>query len=156
VNHSFTKAMLFFVAGNILANYQTKSITAVRGVRFRLPISGLLWMAGFLAITGTPPFGPFLSEFTILRAAFEQGYGGVGVVCLALLAMIFIGMATAMLGMAQGRPHDQAEAVPSRETVFSILPPAVLGALVLLLGLYIPAGLNEALHEATVLLGGAP
>ena len=39
----------------------------VRGrcARCRCPAS--LWLAGFLAITGSPPFGTFLSEFTILR-----------------------------------------------------------------------------------------
>ena len=31
VNHSLTKAMLFLVAGNILAAYRTKSIAEVRG-----------------------------------------------------------------------------------------------------------------------------
>jgi hydrogenase-4 component F len=71
VNHSLVKATLFMVAGNILAVYKTRS-TGVRGVLQVLPVSGALWVAGFLAITGSPPFGPFLSEFTILKAAFDQ------------------------------------------------------------------------------------
>ena len=37
VNHSLTKAMLFFAAGNILALYRTKSTTRVRGVLRTLP-----------------------------------------------------------------------------------------------------------------------
>lgn len=74
-----TKAMLFLLAGNILAVYHSKSTTGVKGVLRVLPMSGLLWMAGFLAITGSPPFGPFLSEVTILKAALDQGRGGVAV-----------------------------------------------------------------------------
>ena len=71
VNHSLTKAMLFFAAGNILAVYRTKSTDHARGVLRTLPVTGLLWIAGFLAITGSPPFGPFLSEFAILKGAID-------------------------------------------------------------------------------------
>ena len=47
VNHSFTKAALFLVAGNILAEYRSKSTSDVRGVLRLLPASGVLWIAGF-------------------------------------------------------------------------------------------------------------
>src|SRR5439155_6113772 len=49
VNHSLTKAMLFLVAGNILAAYRTKSTADVRGVLRALPLSGVLWVAGLFA-----------------------------------------------------------------------------------------------------------
>ncbi len=100
--------MLFLVAGNILTAYKSKSTADVRGVLRVLPISGVLWVAGFLAITGSPPFGPFLSEFTILKAALDQGRNGVAFVYLLLLAAIFVGMASAVLGMAQGTPGTTA------------------------------------------------
>ena len=38
-----------------------------------LPVSGGLFLAGFFAITGSPPFGPFVSEFTILNGAIDRG-----------------------------------------------------------------------------------
>ena len=44
----------------------------------RLPLSGTLFLLGFLAITGSPPFGPFVSEFTILNGAFTTGRFVVG------------------------------------------------------------------------------
>ena len=104
VNHSLAKAMLFLLSGNILARYQTKNISQVRGLLRAAPATGLLWVAGFLAITGTPPFGLFLSKFTILKAAFDGGHVWIGVMLLAFLAVIFIGMTTAFLAMAQGEP----------------------------------------------------
>lgn len=70
VNHSLTKGMLFLVAGNILAYYQTKKASDVRGILRILPVTGILWTAGLFAISGSPPFGVFLSELTILKAAF--------------------------------------------------------------------------------------
>ncbi len=93
INHSLTKAMLFLVAGNILATFGTKAIRDVRGVLKVVPWSGVLWLAGFLAITGTPPFGAFLSEFTILKAALDLDRGWVAGIYLLLLAIIFVGMA---------------------------------------------------------------
>jgi len=56
----------------------------VRGLLRVLPASGALWLAGVFAITGTPPFGPFLSEFTILKAALDQGH-----VVVAVLYLVF-------------------------------------------------------------------
>jgi hydrogenase-4 component F len=154
VNHSLTKAMLFLVAGNILAVYQTKSTAEVRGVLRVLPMSGILWVAGFLAITGSPPFGPFLSELTILKAALDQGRAGVAIAYVVLLMTIFVGMATIVLRMAQGSPEDGDKNLPSRnESAFAIAPAAALIAAVLLLGLYIPPFLSQALQGAAQALG---
>ncbi len=72
VNNALTKGILFLSAGNIHRAYNSKSTDDVSGAIRRLPVSGYLFLAGFIAITGSPPFGPFLSEFTILRSIFEN------------------------------------------------------------------------------------
>jgi hydrogenase-4 component F len=148
VNHSLTKAMLFLVAGNILTAYQSKSTVEVRGVLRVLPISGMLWVVGLLAITGSPPFGTFLSEFTILKAALDQGRNGVAIAYLAFLAVIFVGLATAVLGMAQGTPSEGQRRMTEPESLWTVLSPALLGVLVLLLGLYLPPVLRQTVQEA--------
>ena len=104
VNHSLTKAMLFLAAGNILAIYRTKSTTRVRGVLRILPATGVIWLAGFLAIVGSPPFGPFVSELTILKGIFDADRPIVAVAYLVALAAVFVGMATIFLRMAYGPP----------------------------------------------------
>lgn len=156
VNHSCTKALLFLVAGNILTVYHTKSTTDVRGVLRVLPISGVLWVAGFLAITGSPPFGPFLSEFTILKAAFDEGRNIVALLYLLFLAAIFVGMASTVLGMAQGTPGASTARAETSESPLTIVSPLVLGALVLLLGIYLPPPLRATLEEAARMLGSVP
>jgi hydrogenase-4 component F len=150
VNHSLAKAMLFLVAGNILAVYRTKSTAEVRGVLRVLPASGVLWVAGLFAITGSPPFGPFLSELTILKAALDQGRHLVAIVYLVFLALIFVGMMTIVLRMAQGVAQRQPE---THEPALAIIPPAALGVLVLLLGLYIPRTLQRVIEAAARALG---
>jgi len=153
VNHSLAKGMLFLVAGNIVAVYNTKSVDSVRGLLRRIPASGFLWVSGFLAITGCPPFGTFLSEFSILRAAADQGLGFIVAAYLVLLGLAFVGMANAFLHMAQG---NSKSSLPGKERYLELLPPAVLGSGVLLLGFYIPPHLTSLLETASRALGGAP
>jgi hydrogenase-4 component F len=154
VNHSLVKAMLFLLAGNIVARYQTKNILQVRGLLSVAPVTGALWIAGFLAITGTPPFGPFLSKFTIVKAALDGGHVWITTFFLASLGVIFIGMTTAFLGMAQGKPEKPVAVPATRDRYWQILPPLILGALVLWLGLNVPETLSHLLHQIASTLGG--
>lgn len=151
--HSLVKAMLFLVAGNILAAYHTKSAHDVRGAVRALPVSGPLWVAGFLAIAGCPPFSLFVSEYAIVSGALAQGRFGVAAAFLALLGAVFAGMATPVLRMAQGpTPPGMRESAP--EPVLSVLPAAVLGLGALVLGLWLPAPLAEVMRLAAQGFGG--
>ncbi len=153
VNHSLTKGMLFLAAGNILAAYRTKDCGTVRGLLRTAPVTGVLWVAGFLSITGTPPFGVFLSKFVILSAAFDTGRPGVAIAALALLAIIFIGMCVIVLRMAQGERPDTTPAAV-REPLWSVASPAALGLAALALGLWLPKPLEALLQAAARTLGG--
>lgn len=152
INHSLTKVMLFMVAGNLLAVYHTKTTTQVSGVLRVLPISGLLWVVGFLAITGSPPFGPFLSELTIVTAALDQSRFFVAIAYLLLLAIIMAGMAKPVLAMTQGVP-DREVVVPAGRSAALTVVPATLGGAILLMGIYLPSFLNRTLQAAAYLLG---
>ena len=65
---------MFFGAGNMMRAYGTKRIGQIRGVAEHFPTTGALWLAGAIAITGAPPFGLFLSEFTIMRAGLQPAF----------------------------------------------------------------------------------
>ncbi len=68
IYHSMVKSVLFFTAGNLLLKYGSTKILRVKGVLSVLPVTGIVLIVGFLAITGMPPFGIFLTEFYILTA----------------------------------------------------------------------------------------
>jgi hydrogenase-4 component F len=151
VNHSATKAALFLLSGNLLARYKSKAVDDVTGAARVLPVTGFLWLAGFFAITGMPPFGIFLSKFMIVKAALDQDLVAIAVAFLAMLALIFIGMGSAMLRMAQG--PAPAGISMEKERLGSILPPLALLALVLALGFYLPAPLRDVLVQISKSLG---
>jgi hydrogenase-4 component F len=152
LNHALVKAMLFMAAGNILWAYRTKRVSAVSGVLQRIPASGILWLAGFLAIAGSPPFGTFLSEFTILKAALDQGRWAVAVLYLLFLLLVFVGMAGIVIRMSLGQPAS--EQGPVRTDPWCVVPPMVFGVLAMILGLYVPVPLQQLLQHAAALFGG--
>ena len=161
LNHSLVKAALFLTAGNILAAYGTKKAAEVRGVVSTLPVSGALWTAGFFAITGAPPFGTFLSELSILRAALERGSYWIAAGYLLALTTVFIGMASVVVSMAQGRAAAPGAGTPgesyrgrTRESAAAVLPPIALLAASAVLGLVVPRFLDELIRESVRLLGG--
>ncbi len=152
VNHSAAKAAMFFLAGNILAVYRAKNAADVRGVARALPVTGALWIAGFLALCGSPPFGLFASELTILRAALGQGQGVAAALFLASLGVAFVGILNVALRMAQGPAPIERR----REDVLAVAPAAALLCVALLLGVYMPPFLSAALRHAASALGGLP
>ncbi len=148
INNGLTKGVLFLSAGNIHRAFGSKSTADVRGALRLLPISGSLFLAGFLAITGSPPFGPFLSEFTIVNAALDAEQFALGGMFVGLLAIAFIGMGTTVLAVLQGDPPEGVRARLSSDTPGLVLPILLLMGLVLMLGLYLPGPLATLLWDA--------
>jgi hydrogenase-4 component F len=146
-NNGLTKGVLFLSAANINLGYGSKSTDDVRGAMRRLPLSGTCFLLGFLAITGSPPFGPFVSEFTILNGAFSAGRFLLGAGFLFLLLVVFIGMGRTVLTVVQGRPL-RGKRTAYRDGVLTGLPIIVSLLLVLMLGLHIPASLQAMLNDA--------
>jgi hydrogenase-4 component F len=152
INNGLGKGVLFLSAGNIHRAYGSKLTDDVSGAIRYLPASGVLFLGGFFAITGSPPFGPFLSEFTILNAAFQGGRFVAAGLFLLMLAVVFVGMGATVLQVVQGEAKPAVSARPYREHFFTVAPPVVLLALVLVLGVYVPPPLDRALREAAAFL----
>jgi hydrogenase-4 component F len=148
LNNGFTKGVLFLSAANIHRRFGSRSIDSVSGALRVLPVSGTLFLLGFFAATGAPPFGPFLSEFTILRAAVADGRIAVAVAFLALLLLVFVGMGATVLAVVQGERAPERATGPARERFAKVAPIVALLALVLMLGIWIPQPLESALWSA--------
>lgn len=154
ITNGMTKGVLFLSAGNIHRAYGSKSLDQVSGAMRKVPLSGTLFLAGFLAITGSPPFGPFISEFAILNGAFGAGRFVAAGLFLFLLLVVFIGMGSTVLQVVQGTPSPEIAAKPYRESILTAAPVVVLMAIVLLIGLYIPAPLSNLINDAVAFLEG--
>jgi hydrogenase-4 component F len=156
INNGLTKGVLFLSAGNIHRAYGSKVTDDVRGALRRVPLSGALFLAGFLAITGSPPFGPFVSEFTIVNAAVgSRQYVACGLF-LFLLCVIFVGMGATVLAVVQGNPPEPGVANGYHDSAGTSVPILLFMALVLLMGVYIPPPLESLLREAAAAMEVKP
>ncbi len=148
VNNALTKGVMFLAAANIHRAYGSKTIDGVSGALRRVPASGALFLVGFFAVTGSPPFGPFLSEFTILRGAIATERYGVAAAFLVLLFVVFVGMGGTVLAIVQGEPRRDLPDTGFRDGVGTVGPALVLLIVVLLLGVWVPQPLEAALRDA--------
>jgi len=136
-----------------LLRYETKEIDRVSGVLRLMPVTGGMLILGGLALTGSPPFGIFISELTILGAGFSQGKVLPALILLGLVAAIFVSFLRYINRMAFGAPTEGVAA--GEFSRLGLVAMAISSVLVLGLGLIIPSPLAILLHQAAAVLGGA-
>jgi formate hydrogenlyase subunit 3/multisubunit Na+/H+ antiporter MnhD subunit len=133
LNHSLFKSLLFFSAGNVFQKTHTKIIDHLGGLQKKMPITGILFLTGAIAICGVPPFNGFVSEFLIYSGLFK-GLGtmtGISELVLFILAISGLAMVggislltfTKTYGvMFLGNPRKKLEHEPSECSFIMLLP----------------------------------
>jgi len=152
LNNGLAKAMIFLAVGNVVLVTGTSASDEIRGLLRRVPASGILLVFGLFAVTGSPPFGMFISEFTIIGAAIGEHHPWIAAVLVGLLAIIFVGIAQMILEMVYAPSVQDVERSEERGRL--VVAPAALAIVVLLLGIYLPRPLTDALSSAAIVLGG--
>ncbi|MGH7065921.1 MAG: proton-conducting transporter membrane subunit, partial [Stellaceae bacterium] len=151
LNHSLNKSLMFFGAGNMMRAFGTKEIADINAVGRYFPRQGALWLAGAVAITGAPPFGLFLSEFTIMRAGLKPAYSWAVYAMAVLLIVIFIGFMNHFRSMYYGSAAVEG-ALAGRVSSWCVVPMWLALAPLLILGLWWPAGVWEYLAATARLM----
>src|SRR5487761_1463978 len=149
VAHGLTKCLMFFATGNLLLRFRTTALAEVRGVVQAMPWTALLLVGGALAIAGAPPFGVFISDFSIVSGAFAGHLWALGAAIAALLLLGFVPLVIPFHTMTFSRRSVSGPAVAATELGPLALAPALalLGA-VLLIGIWVPGPLDQLLHGA--------
>jgi hydrogenase-4 component F len=153
INNALAKGCLFMSAGNIHRYFGSKKMCETQGAVSFLPWSASIFLVGFLAIAGSPPFGPFISEFTILRGIFSGGNTWIGIAFISLLAIIFVGMSFTVTTVALGPPIEEEPAPDAiGENPMTVGSPLLFLLALLILGFYLPQPLQTLLHDAAGLI----
>ena len=152
--NALVKGVLFMSAGNINRSYASKRLPYVTGAIRRTPVSGWLFFLGFLAITGTPPFGPFISEFNIAATALSQPYLWTGVAFLVLLGGIFLAMSDTVVKVVFGTPPPDRVRTPYKDTLATTAPLVLALLLSLTMGLWLPGSLTSMIQDAATRVEG--
>jgi len=149
IYHSLAKATLFFASGNMLLKFSSSKIANVRGVLTALPVTAVLLIAGFLAVTGVPPFGIFVTEFTILSVGFTT-HLPLALCSLVFLVMIFVGFLRHIVSLVFGTMPDGMTAGEASE--WTLVPPVVLAVLLLAMSVYVPGPVMTLLRSAAAVI----
>jgi len=153
LNHSLAKSLLFYGAGNVLRKYQTKEIGRITGIIRVMPVTGIFWMLGGLAILGAPPFSLFISEFAILAAGVSRHLWFPSLMFLGLILIVFVAFFSYMNTMVFGRPPERV--AQGELNGWTVAPLVVTFIPVLWLGLYIPHPVQHVLEQVSeIFLGG--
>ncbi len=153
LNHSLNKSLMFFGAGSMMRSYETKDIDAIRLVGRRFPVTGAIWLAGAVAITGAPPFGLFASELTILRAGLQTIAAWASFAMAALLIVIFVGFLNHFRCMYYEAP-ERADESRGRISAWCIVPMWLAIVPLLGLGLWWPQEIWGYFGQIAHALGG--
>ncbi|WP_040619434.1 hydrogenase 4 subunit F [Rhodovulum sp. PH10] len=154
VNHSFAKALLFCGSGNVLMKYGSRDLGTVKGLLRVAPVSGVLMMAGALALAGFPPFNVFVSEFMVFNAGLGSGWIWLTIGAALLLTVTIAGFVQIISGSVLGKAP---ETMRKGDLGFATLAPmGLLMALVLIFGFAVPQPVTTLIGRAASVVAGGP
>ena len=153
-SHAMIKFVLFYIAGTIIQEYQTRNMMRIHGMMSDVPHTATFWLTGMLGILGLPPMGLFFSKFYILTDMFRQGHWVAGGLLILLLTGVLIGILYHGMRMLCDKPKRK----PLGDLLGKIDVP-VLAALLLLTcivgaGFEKIAWINNLLNNAVKVIGG--
>ncbi|MBI5057824.1 MAG: hydrogenase 4 subunit F [Nitrospirae bacterium] len=144
--HSLAKSSIFFTVGHASQMHRTQEMDKIRGLFKGNSLVGWGLMFGVMAIVGMPPFGVFTSEFLILTATIKDAP------LLTPFLLLGLGVAFAAL-FRRVQPMVSGDMPPYQKPIkVAHLPVLLHMVLVLILGVYMPAFLNNWFHTAVELL----
>ncbi|MEK7493544.1 MAG: proton-conducting transporter membrane subunit [Patescibacteria group bacterium] len=138
VYHSLAKAILFFAAGNIFLKYSSTKILNVKGALRAIPVTSVLFIFGFLAASGIPPLGLFLTKAHIAAAGMALHPVAVIVAVLALI-VAFVAFLKHTHSMMFGEKPEEIDA--GELSAWLLIPSFVLAAVFIYVSVYPPAQL---------------
>ncbi|PIV86270.1 MAG: hydrogenase, partial [Candidatus Moranbacteria bacterium CG17_big_fil_post_rev_8_21_14_2_50_41_107] len=147
IYHSAVKVVMFFSAGNILLKYSTAKICNIKNALKVIPTTSVLFILGFLIVTGTPPFGIFFSKIYILGTGIKM-YPLISFVAMFFMTMVFIGFLRHVTQMFLSRSSETQE--PGEGNVWLVIPPIFFLLLIILLSFSIPPFLEHLIHEVVL------
>ena len=154
LNHSLAKTLAFFSAGRLGQVYGTHDMSRISGALKAAPVWGVGLFGSLLALIGVAPFAIFMSEFQTAKAAVDDGAYVPLALFLLGCGVVFIGALRHVVVMVWGEPSPETrpEGACGCEWLLMLVPLALL----LVLGVWMPRGMFDALSQAAAIVGGQP
>jgi NADH-quinone oxidoreductase subunit M len=160
VTHGLGKAILFMMAGAIILQTGTRSMSKLGGLAGKMPYTAVIAMIGALTIIGIPPTSGFMAEWTLFNGALQTATAQMN----SLRTIIFaLGILATILSSAYilwmykriffGKVPEELAHVrdPSRYVTATM---GVLAAMTLIVGVYPDLFLNPITHYISGIFEG--
>jgi len=149
--HGLTKASLFLAGGGLVESGRSRRIARLTGSLGTTPLDGRAFLGGALLLSGLPPSAMFVSEIAILFGGFAAGWGIAAAVAALLLALAVAGFLfhVGRVSFGPARPGVPRVAAPWRAVNLAVPLVAVV-----VLGIWTPDPLSEAIARVVSVLGG--
>ncbi len=106
-NHALFKGLMFLGAGALVHATGSRDMNQMGGLLRRMPLAGLLWIGGSLAISALPPLNGLVSEWLIYLGLLHAGTAAGGFAALPPLLLIGAARRGRRPGAAHLRPADR-------------------------------------------------
>jgi len=142
VSHGLGKAILFMMAGAIILQTGTRSMSKLGGLAGKMPYTAVISMIGALTIMGIPPTSGFMAEWILFSGVLQSGVTnsdmlrivsfGLGILATVLSAAYILWMYKRIFF---GKIPEQYTKIrdPNRYVIVTM---AALAAITLILGVY--------------------
>ncbi len=138
VGHGFFKAALFLSAGSVMHAMRDRiNMRRFGGLRVVMPITFGVFLCGYLAIIGIPPFTGFFTKDKIIESAFDKG--GTSGWTLGMCALVGAGitafyMTRALVMTFYGDRRWEDDVHPHEASTVMTIPMIILGFMSLIAG----------------------
>jgi hydrogenase-4 component F len=147
--HSLAKPVAFFSAGTLAQLHRSSDFDTIgKGSLARTPIATGLLLLATLMVTGSPPFGLFFSEMTILQAGFLGPHGLLVAVFLAGLVVLFCGFVYQVGRLALGPDGSAGRSVLPERLDLALGTTLLAAAVAAVSAFYLPEPLMALIQAA--------
>ena len=126
----------------------------MHGVIHTLPWTGGLFLLATFAVTGTPPFSVFQSEFTALSAALAADHGWAAALFVLGVVTVFVGFLVHMSKLNLGAVQETSPR--ARECPWKLGAMLLVAAVIVAFSFWVPAPVMELVNQSAHIIGGAP
>ena len=157
--HTLAKPLAFFSAGTLAQLHSSSDFDEIgAGTLGRTPVASTLFVLAAVILTGSPPFGLFFSEMTILKAGFAGPHTVAVGLFLACLVLLFCGFFYQVGRLVLGpEPESATRQRPDPERLDAGTATTLVAAvLAVISAFYLPPGLLDLIHAAVRVVESGP
>jgi NADH-quinone oxidoreductase subunit M len=142
ISHGLGKAILFMMAGSIILQTGTRSMSKLGGLAGKMPYTAVITMIGALTIIGIPPTSGFMAEWILFNGVLQTGVNhwdslrvaafGIGILATVLSSAYILWMYKRIFFGKISEEHIHVR----DSSKYITITMAVLAAITLIIGVY--------------------